>query len=65
MKEMKVIYMMQNMMNQEIQQFVVSQSIEVMNAKMLLIQFVSRLSLAQMKLTKLFDSMRKMMIQEF
>jgi hypothetical protein len=53
------------MMNKEFQHFVESQLIEVRKMKMLLIQFVSRLNLIQMKLMKVTDMMKNMMNKEF
>jgi hypothetical protein len=62
---MKVSNNVKNILIQEFQHFLESKSIEVMNMKMLPIQFVSSVNLIQMRLMKVIHKMRNNVIQEF
>jgi hypothetical protein len=62
---MKVSNKMKNILSQEFEQWKESELIEVMNIKMLLIQFVSIVNLIQMKLMKVIYKMKNILNQEF
>jgi hypothetical protein len=65
MKWMKVIYIIENMMNQQFQYCAESQLIEVMILKMHAIQFALIVNLIQMKSMKVIHIVKNMMNQEF
>jgi hypothetical protein len=65
MNFMKVIHMIQNMINQEFQHFVEFQLIEVKILKMHVVSFISILNLIQMNFMKVIHMIPNMINQEF
>jgi hypothetical protein len=62
---MKVMNTIKNIMNKEFEQWKESQLIEVVNVKMLPIQFVPISNLIQIKLMKVMNTMKNSMNKEF